>query len=279
MLDADRRKDEFLAILGHELRNPLTPIRNAVDLLTEQDDLPEQARWAAEVIARQSETLQHLVDDLLDVSRIARGEIPLHRRAVTLQDVLEDALGNVADPVAERRHALDVRLTETPVVVRGDPLRLSQVVTNLLLNAVKYTPAGGHIRLTLTQEGQQAVVRVRDDGIGIRAEDLSNTFEFFTRGVDPQRDALATDGLGVGLAFARRLVELHGGRLEGQSDGPGKGSEFVLTIPLSLGPDDPPDRADAEARAEVAAAPAPRRVLVVDDNPDVADSFKILLEA
>jgi CheY-like chemotaxis protein len=156
-------------------------------------------------------------------------------------------------------------------------LRLSQVVTNLLLNAVKYTPEGGHIRLTLAREGQQAVLRLRDDGIGIRPEDLSQMFEFFTRGAGPQRDALTTNGLGVGLAFSRRLVELHGGRLEGHSDGPGKGSEFVVSIPISLQAEPPAHRAEPLATTE--ARSRPRRILVVDDNPDVADSLKVLLQS
>jgi CheY-like chemotaxis protein/two-component sensor histidine kinase len=230
------------------------------------------------VIARQSQVLEHLVSDLLEISRIARGEIQLRTQEVTLQEVLADALGNVSDTVAKRRHALDVRSPAAPLVVTGDPVRLLQVVTNLLANAVKYTPAGGHIQVTLMRKGQQAVVRVRDDGAGIRAEDMPHIFDFFYRGKDQQGSRSVADGFGVGLAFARRLVTLHGGRLEGASEGPGKGSEFVVTIPLSRQPGPAADRADPETETRAGVAAAAHRILVVDDNPDVADSFKVLLE-
>jgi two-component system CheB/CheR fusion protein len=276
LLDADRHKDEFLVILGHELRNPLAPIRNAIDLLTLQDDLPEKVRWAVDVIGRQTEQLERLVNDLLDVSRIARGEIQMRRQEVGLQDTIRNAVQNVAHLVERYRHTLDIRLAEEPVVVMGDPLRLAQVFTNLLSNAARYTPEDGHIQIRLSREQRRAVARIRDDGVGIRTDDLEHLFDIFTRGTSWHPHFRVSDGLGVGLAFSRRLVELHGGILQGYSDGPGKGSEFVVSLPAGL--PQPSASCPQVPKARTEAKSRPRRVLLVDDNPDFIDSFTVLLD-
>ena len=276
LVEADRRKTEFLAMLGHELRNPLAPIRNAVEVLNRQDALPEKVRWATDLIGRQCHQLERLVNDLLDVSRINQGRIQLQRQPMRLQDALTDALESVAPLIEEARHTLETKLPEDPAVVLGDRVRLAQVFTNLLSNAAKYTPEGGHIRLSLEQEGPMAVIRVRDDGMGVLAEDLPGLFDLFSRGKREPSHAHVLDGLGVGLALARAMVEQHGGDLEGHSGGPGKGSEFVVRLPV------PSEAglyaASAASKANGAPSHRARRILVVDDNADVADSFRFLLE-
>lgn len=205
LLDADRRKNEFLAILGHELRNPLTPIRHAVHVLGRQGPLPDRVRWAVDLIGRQSEQLERLVNDLVDVARITEGHIQLSSAPVDVQRALDNALESVA-PLARQAHQhLEVRRPDAPVVVMADPVRLSQVFANLLHNAVKYTPDGGHIVVGLQQDGADAVIRVRDDGIGIRAEDFPHLFDFFSRGESGQSKLVKPDGLGVGLALAKQL--------------------------------------------------------------------------
>ena len=279
LMDADRRKTEFLAMLAHELRNPLAPIRNAAEVLTRQEALPEKVRWATDLIGRQAKQLELLVSDLLDVSRITHGGIELHKRPVALQDALREALQGVAHQIKSARHTLKTHLAEAPIIVMSDPLRLSQIFTNLLRNAVDYTPEGGHIWVTLTDEAPDAVVRVRDDGVGIRAENLDGLFDIFSRGSSAQRNALGPDGLGIGLNLAQRLVEQHGGVLTARSDGPGRGSEFVVRLPIYGTGRVMHDT----GRGRAVGAPAQvahrgRRLLIVDDNPDVIESFKVLLE-
>lgn len=276
LAQADRRKDEFLAVLGHELRNPLAPIRNAVHLLLRQEKLPEAAQRALDLIARQSEQLETLVNDLLDVSRITRGQIQLSQTAVRVQDVLQDALESVS-PLLEIRHCiLKARLTGIPVVVTADRLRLAQVFMNLLGNAVKYTPDDGHIDLLLEREGQRAVITIRDDGIGIPAEFIPRLFDFFSRAQTQPGARVSVDGLGIGLAVARQLVEAHGGSLEAHSDGLNKGSEFVVSLPLCADEEATPS-APVEPKS-IAEIPS-RRVLLVDDNPIVTQSLRYLLES
>lgn len=276
LLDADQRKNEFLAILGHELRNPLAPIRNAIHVLSQQEALPDKARWAVDLIGRQSEQLEQLVNDLLDIARISGLRVQLRISPVVIQDALEDALLSTAALMEQCEQDLDSRLAEGPVVVMADRVRLAQVFTNLLRNAVKYTPDGGHIRVTLNQEGQDAVVRVWDDGIGIRPEYLPHLFDFFSRGETEHPNIKDSDGLGVGLALSKQLIERQGGTLEGHSNGPGLGSEFVVTMPVYARP------ASSTSLVEPNTSTEPhrrsRRILVVDDNPDVADSFRVLLE-
>ncbi len=278
LMDADRRKTEFLAMLAHELRNPLAPIRNAAEVLTRQEALPEKVRWATDLIGRQAKQLELLVSDLLDVSRITHGGIELHKRPVALQDALREALQGVAHQINSARHTLKTHLAEAPIIVMSDPLRLSQIFTNLLRNAVDYTPEGGHIWVTLTEEAPDAVVRVRDDGVGIRAENLDGLFDIFSRGSSAQRNALGPDGLGIGLNLAQRLVEQHGGVLTARSEGPGRGSEFVVRLPIYGTAESCTTPAEAAVGATAQVAHRGRRLLIVDDNPDVIESFKVLLE-
>ena len=269
---ADRRKDEFLATLAHELRNPLAPIRNAFYLMQAK---PEDAQGAAalRVMAeRQLKQLVRLVDDLLDVSRITTGKLALRRERVELRAVAASAL-EAAEPLARaRNHRLAVELPGAGVYVNADPTRLSQVFLNLLNNAVKFTPPGGRIEFSVAAAGDELVARVRDDGIGIAPEMLEPIFEMFAQG--EQSLDRGAGGLGVGLSLSRRLVELHGGTVRAFSDGVGCGAEFVVRIPgMGVESEIPP------ARALPGAAPAAHRVLVVDDNRDFAESFAAILRS
>ena len=227
---ANRRKDEFLAMLAHELRNPLAPISTAVHLLRIAAEDPERVRRTSELIGRQVAHMTELVDDLLDVSRVTRGHVRIDRERVDLLQVVHDALEQARPQIEARQHALDVRLPEQPVQVRGDHVRLVQVLVNLLNNAAKYTPEGGRIGLTLRVVADQAVLAVRDNGNGIDADLLPHVFELFTQARrTPDR---AQGGLGLGLALVRSLVDLHGGTVGAQSAGPGQGSCFTVALPL-----------------------------------------------
>jgi len=226
--DADRRKDEFLAMLAHELRNPLAPIRNGLHLLRVSAPGSEPAEQARAMMERQLGHLIRLVDDLLEVSRISSGKIELRREPVELARAVLSAVETSRPAIDAARHRLDVRLPPEPVVLHADLVRLAQVIANLLNNAAKYTDPGGRIALAVRCEGGEAVISVRDNGIGIAAEMLPRLFDMFT-----QADrARAQGGLGIGLALARRLAELHGGRIEAKSDGPGQGSEFAVRLPI-----------------------------------------------
>lgn len=272
--DADRRKDEFLAILGHELRNPLTPILNGVHALQRRlrTDASERERALLDMMRRQTGYLVRLVDDLLELSRVNSGVIELHRRSADIASAVRDAL-EVAEPLIEKKgHAVELRLPDQPLIVFGDPMRLAQVVANLVTNAAKYTGAGGRIVIVAERRGAEAVIRVRDDGIGIAPAALPRLFDLFARIDGP---AMSERGLGVGLALAKKLVALHGGSIEASSGGLGEGAEFTVVLPLDAGA--PPEAKDApEAVAEAA---RPLRLLVVDDNHDVADSMAMLLES
>ncbi len=225
--EADRRKDEFLAMLAHELRNPLAPIRNALHLLRVSGAGPVAAE-ARDVMERQLTQLIRLVDDLLEVSRISRGKIELRRAPVDLAGVVASAVETSRPTIDAARHHLEIRLPPAPLYVEGDFVRLSQVVANLLNNAAKYTDPGGHIALSVQREGAVAEIRVQDSGVGLAPELLPRIFDMFA-----QADrARAAGGLGIGLALAKMLVELHGGRIEARSDGPGRGSEFAVRLPL-----------------------------------------------
>ena len=269
---ADQRKDEFLATLAHELRNPLAPIRNALEILRVAGDDPEKARLAREMMQRQLAQMVRLVDDLLDVSRITTGKLAVRKSVVELQSVLRDAVEIVRPFIESRRHQFDMVLPGEPIVVEGDRTRLAQVFSNLLNNAAKYTQPGGQIVLTATQEDRTAVVRVRDNGLGLAPESLESIFDMFVQ-VDRTLER-SQAGLGVGLTLARRLVELHEGVLEAHSDGVGKGSEFVVRLPLSYAR---LERA-AGGRREAGDATA-RRILLADDNVDFANSLGELLSA
>jgi signal transduction histidine kinase/ActR/RegA family two-component response regulator len=271
--EQDARKNEFLAVLGHELRNPIAPISNAVHVLrARRAPAPETVEWAEGVIERQVTQLARLVDDLLDVARITRGDIALREEHLDLTEIVQRAIETQRPLIDAKQHVLRERLPSDPVPVRGDRARLIQVVSNLLENAAKYTPNGGRIDIDVASEGGEAAVSVRDSGIGISSDHLPRIFDFFNQ--VPNHDRHQTNGgLGLGLGLARRLIEMHGGRIEARSAGEGAGSQFTVRLPVSSHPVDaaPPTRTATNARTS-------RRVLVVEDNEDVARSFEILLE-
>ncbi|MGZ5271953.1 MAG: response regulator [Ramlibacter sp.] len=273
LIDAHKRKDEFLATLAHELRNPLAPVRSAVEIMRHPGVKPERVTWAAELIDRQVRSLARLIDDLMDVSRISRGRIELRREPVPLNDALADALDTVRPLVEEARHELVVLLPDRKLVVDGDRTRLAQAFSNLLSNAVKYTEPGGRIEVGVLVENDNAVVTIRDSGIGIPPDKLEGIFEMFSQ-VEAALER-SRGGLGIGLSLTRRLLELHGGSIKAYSDGPGQGSRFLVSLPLS--------RTDTQAAEEPEAAPpagaaAGLRILVADDNVDAATTLQALLE-
>ena len=275
--EANREKDDFIATLAHELRNPLAPIRNAVHVLRTQRPAGAQAEWCGEVIERQVAQMTHLLDDLLDVSRLTRGHVQLRRRPLQLATAIEQAV-EIAQPLVDAAgHRLTLTLPAEPLALQGDLTRLAQVFSNLLINAAKYTPPGGRITLAASRRGDEAVVAVTDTGIGIAAERMSHIFEMFGQ-VDSAIDR-SQGGLGIGLSLARALIELHGGSISAQSEGPGKGSQFVVRLPLG---DDAAVPAAGPVRAPGQAVPTPAgplRVLIVDDLRDSADSLALLLRA
>ncbi len=265
-----RHKDEFLAVLGHELRNPLAPMSAALLLLDAPDAEPRAA--ARQVIARQLRHLERLVEDLVDVSRITRGDIRLRLAPLELEALAEQAVEAVRPLVDARRHALDVTLPDRSVTIRGDAARLTQVLVNLLNNAVKYTEPGGRIELGMTVDGDVVVFAVRDNGLGIPNEMQERVFDRFERGsVGPLH---AADGLGVGLTLARRLVGLHGGTVTAHSNGPGRGSEFVVRLPLVA----VEKEKRVERRPRDITRAEKREILVVDDNDDAAVMLARLLQ-
>ena len=273
--DVDRRKDEFLATLAHELRNPLAPIRNAVELMRWADGNADVLRKAGGVMERQLGHLVRLVDDLLDISRVTQGKVQLRKERVELAAVVQNAV-ELSRPVMEAQsHELTVTLSPEPVHLEADPTRLAQVFTNLLDNAAKYSEKGGRIWLSAERQGAEVVVSVRDTGIGIASEHLPRIFEMFSQ-VTPALER-SHGGLGIGLALVRGLVELHGGTVEARSAGAGSGSEFVVRLP-ALPPEEhiPGRKSAAEGGESLGAAPR-RRILVVDDNCDAADSLAMLL--
>jgi signal transduction histidine kinase len=267
LLEADRRKDEFLAMLAHELRNPLAPLRSAADLLELSDD-PDVVE-VRHVIDRQVDHMVRLVDDLLEVSRITRGKIELRRERVDLASVVRTAVETCEPLISAAGHRLSVAIPSAPVEFAGDPVRLAQIVANLLNNAAKYTEDGGRIWLRARRRGDWLVVTVRDDGIGISPEMLPHVFDMFTQADASRRRSKG--GLGIGLTLVHRLVQLHGGTVSVRSR-EGVGSRFVVRLPLHLAP------ASREERPHAVLSPRPaRRVLVVDDNRDAAESLGRLL--
>lgn len=271
---ADRRKDEFLATLAHELRNPLAPICMGVELLALGDNDAQTVSEVCQMIDRQSQHMVRLIDDLLDVSRITRGKLELRKSRLDLAEVVRDAVAAARPLVDAARHELAVRLPERPVYVFADGSRLSQVITNLLNNAAKFTPPEGRIELDVSQTGAEVAIAVADSGIGIAADKLESVFEMFTQ-VHESGDA-ARGGLGIGLALVKRLVEMHGGRVEARSGGPNRGATFLLRLPVVS---EPPSVAGGPpgTNGEYTAA-AGRRVLVVDDNPDALESLSLAVE-
>ncbi len=258
-------------MLAHELRNPLAPIRNALEVLKLADVSPELLRQTREMMERQVQVMARLVEDLLDVSRITRGKIELRKAPIELRAVVARAVETARPLIDARRHELTVTLPPDPLLVEGDLVRLAQVVANLLNNAAKYMQPGGLIVLTTARQGGEAVVRVRDAGIGIASKALPRVFDLFTQGDDAA--ALSQGGLGIGLTLVRRLVEMHGGKVEAHSAGLGRGSEFVVRLP-ALAEKPPRGRKPTEGPRGRATG---RRVLLVDDNEDSADSLAELL--
>jgi len=271
--DADRRKDEFLALLAHELRNPLAPIRYTLAANRKSGRTLEQRKRAEEIIERQVTHMSRLLDDLLDVSRITRNTLELKKNLTELTLVVGSAIETARPILDTKHHTLSVDLPKQAVRLEADAVRLAQVFSNLLINAAKYTDPGGHIQLRAAREGQEIVVVVRDDGIGISADMMPRLFGMFA-----QAEAAlgrSEGGLGIGLSLVRGLVTLHGGSVEAHSDGPGCGSEFIVRLPAGTPVEEP---ADIEVEADAPAAGAGMKILVVDDNRDAADACAMLLE-
>jgi PAS domain S-box-containing protein len=272
LADANRNKEEFMALLSHELRSPLSPIRNALNILRQMKTNDPIIEQAASIIDRQVGVMVRLVDDLLDIGRITKGKLRLTKEHVELRKVANDAAEAVRPFMDARKHDFSVSLPTVPIWVEADPARIEQVVVNLLNNAAKYTEAGGLIRMTVSQEDNESVIRVRDNGVGIAPELLPHIFELFTQ-VDGSLGR-SYGGLGIGLALARNLVEMHEGRLQASSAGLGKGCEFTIKLPLLLDASVPESKTVVEPGQRVGRS---LRVLVVEDNVDTGDSLSLLL--
>jgi PAS domain S-box-containing protein len=282
---ADSRKDEFLATLAHELRNPLAPLRNSLQILRMSEDLGPAAERVRDIMERQVDHMVRLVDDLLEVSRINRGKLELRKEPTDLATVVRNAIETSRPLIESARHQLAISISTDPLMLQADPVRIAQVIANLLNNAAKYTASGGQIWISARRDGEEAVVSVRDNGAGIPAEMLPRVFEMFAQ-VNRTLNR-SQGGLGIGLTLARNLVELHGGRIEASSDGPGKGSEFIVRLPLdaelmrirfSLAKGARQDESRQGTPSD-AAPQAARRILVVDDLRDAAHTLAKLLQS
>ena len=274
--EASRRKSEFLAVLAHELRNPMATIRTGLEIMRLRADSPDTMARVREMLERQTHQLSHLVDDLLDVARVSSGKIEIRRQLADLNRVAASALETSAAVIEGARHRLDVSLWHEPLLLDIDPTRIAQVVSNLLTNAAKYTPPGGDIGLEVRKENGEAVVAVSDSGIGILPEHQAAIFEMFSQVGD--HGGLAQGGLGIGLSLVRQLVTLHGGAISVHSAGAGQGSTFTVRLPLGARPADGQDHPPAPAPEQRAFPRRSFRVLVVDDNTDAAESLSLLLQ-
>lgn len=274
LVEADQRKNEFLAMLAHELRNPLAPIQNAAQSLKRLGQNQPELQRATAVIERQAHHARKLVEDLLDVTRISQGKISLQKQPVELAEVVAQAVEESRPLMEARQHQLTVNLPGEPIRLEADATRLIQVVANLLNNAAKYTDEGGQIELTVEQHSAEAVLRARDNGIGISAAMLPRVFDFFAQSDRAMRKAQG--GLGIGLTLVRRLVEMHGGTVQAVSDGPGRGSEFVVRLPVI--DKDQEWQPLTEGKPRASTLPKSRRILVVDDSRDSAESLALLLK-
>ena len=272
--EANHRKDEFLAMLAHELRNPLAPIRTAVQLLRLKELTEPHRRRARDVIERQVEHLVNLIDDLLDVSRITRGMITLQLEPVLVGAIVARAVETARPAIDSHRHLLELDLPDELISVEGDKTRLVQVIANILHNAAKFMDPGGRIRLRVWREGQNAVIQISDTGIGIAPELLPTIFELFTQ--VHSKSERAQGGLGIGLALVRRLTEMHGGSVTAESEGPGRGATFNVRLPMLV----PQLAALSTRKRESGAIPSlePQRILVADDNYDAAEALTLQLQ-
>jgi signal transduction histidine kinase/ActR/RegA family two-component response regulator len=271
--EADERKDVFLATLAHELRNPLAPIRTAAHLLESAALSSDALAFSRGVITRQVAQMAHLLDDLLDIARVTRGALALKLHAVDLKTIVDTAVESARPQIDAKEHALEIQLPTEPVTLQADPIRMTQILTNLLTNAAKYTPPRGRIVVGAHVEPQQLSLFVRDTGIGIGVAMLSKVFSMFVQVNEP---ANSTDGgLGIGLALVKGLVELHGGSIEARSEGPGRGSEFIVSLPRAGNMLSPSAQ---EAVAAARGTSTPRRILIADDNRDGVESLSMLLQ-
>jgi signal transduction histidine kinase len=273
--EADVRKDQFLAMLAHELRNPLAPISNAVQIMKAEGLSGPYFQWSVKVIEDQIKQMTRMVDDLLDVSRITRGKVVLQQEPIDLEVVVDLAVEASHPLIKDCKHQLTVTLPPDPILLEVDPARMAQVLSNLLNNAAKYTDEGGEISLTAEPSGREVLIRVRDNGIGIAPELLPHVFDMFTQA--DQTLSRSRGGLGIGLTLVRSLVEMHDGRVSVHSDGPDRGSEFTVCLPVAARPDDDPGDDEADADADPGLQLPRRRILVVDDNRSHATSLGVLL--
>jgi signal transduction histidine kinase/ActR/RegA family two-component response regulator len=274
--ERDQRKDEFLATLAHELRNPLAPIRHAIKVLGVSAATAQQQHWAREVIDRQAGRMALLLDDLLEVSRITRGKLSLKKERVSVAALVASAVETVGPAIEAKALVLEVAVPDERIELEADPLRLSQALSNLLTNATKFTPRGGRIRLAVSKPSEGLVIEVSDTGIGFEPSRASMLFEMFSQG-DLAAEG-ADGGLGIGLALVKGLVHLHGGSVHAQSPGEGHGATFTIRLPSSLLLPDSPSAGTSTAAIPPAKPGGPARVLIVDDNRDAAGSLGLLLE-
>lgn len=269
---ADRRKDEFLATLAHELRNPLAPIRNVLEIMQLKEGDDPFIRWSRDIIGRHVAQMTHLVDDLMEASRITQGRLELRKQQIDIIDAVQHAI-EISNALMEKsRHLFTIKKPDTPLIINADSTRIVQIISNLLTNAAKYTPESGNICLSVFQEGNEVILSVLDSGIGIPPEHLPNVFAMFSQ-LKPALER-SQGGLGIGLALVRGLVELHGGTIVARSDGDGKGSEFIVRLPISTSS----INAVAIVENPIAITTDTLRILVVDDNIDAAESLALLLE-
>ena len=267
--NADRRKDEFLATLGHELRNPLSPIRNAAQVLQLVNSDDPRVTWARETITRQVNHITHLVDDLLDIARLTRGTLVLRKATVDMAEVVRHAVDLTRPLIDERQHQFTISIADEPLLIHGDSVRLTQIVENLLTNASKFTDVGGKLSLDVHREDKELVLQVKDNGIGIPGDMLPRIFDLFAQ--EERAVRKSSGGLGIGLALVSQLVSLHGGSIEAFSEGAGNGSLFTLRFPVSDTPAEKPQVIQSEP------VPGAGRILIVDDNVDSADSTAMLM--
>jgi PAS domain S-box-containing protein len=269
---ADRRKDEFLAVLAHELRNPLAPLRDSLRIFENSPITDPTLSTARRIMQRQTGQMVRLIDDLLDVSRISRNRMELRKETTTLGEAIESALETCRPAVNAAGHRLNIQMPAEPLYVYADRVRLAQIFGNLLSNSAKYTPPGGEIGITVAKEGEDAVISITDTGIGIAREDLARVFEMFTQ-VGRESDH-RVGGLGIGLALVSRLVQMHGGTVSAVSEGPGEGSSFSVRLPLWILE---PGTTVSRSRRSVRSDPERRKVLVTDDNEDAATALALML--